>query len=70
MIPHSIDSADKIIDKCKDKVDQELLDTLRELPHKEIRLDNLPTKVVKALEQTDALYGSQNQNKTNVFFKL
>lgn len=49
LVPYNLNTIDKIIEKCKDKVPEALLETLKELPNKYANPDKLPSKILEIL---------------------
>ena len=60
LIPLSINTVDKIISKWKGRVDDKLLNTLKHLPNKSLKLSRLPPKVLETLEMQNLVEYPQN----------
>lgn len=60
LIPASVNTIEKIIDKCHDKVTQSLLDTLKHLPNKPVKFEKLPQVVLEELENQGLISIPQN----------
>ena len=50
LMPSTINSVKKIVEKCKPNLDTSLLDSISYIPQRSLKLDNLPTKVLEVLE--------------------
>lgn len=60
LIPASVNTIEKIIDRCHEKVTQSLLDTLKHLPNKPVKFEKLPQVVLEELEKQGLISIPQN----------
>ena len=63
-IPEEIDNVDKIINRIKGDVDEDLVHALSSLPKQHNKLNQLPAQALKALEEDGVISLPQNYNDT------